>query len=121
VRLQVEKAIKKRRGGRQSNVAPLPPWLDRAIALLDTMDGGRSVPKYTSPAPALSMKLRERKQEGGASGESTPRGTSPAPDKRKPSSVVKTEAKEEAIIKEDGQTTGEKKLRRVILKLGPPS
>lgn len=116
----MEKAIKKRRGGRQSNAVPHPPWLDRATVLLDTMDGWRSVPKYSSPAPALSMKLRERKQEGGASGESTPRGTSPAPDKRKPPSTVKTEVKEEAI-KEDGQTTGEKKIRRVILKLGPPS
>ena len=79
------------------------------------------MPKYSSPAPALSMKLRERKQEGGASGESTPRGTSPVPDKQKPPSTVKTEAKEETIVKEVGQTTGEKKIRRVILKLGPPS
>ena len=77
------------------------------------------MPKYSSPALALSMKLRERKQDGGASGESTPRGTSPAPDKRKPPS--KTEAKEGAIAKEDGQVMGEKKIRRVILKLGPPS
>jgi len=121
VHLQAEKAIKKRRGGRQSNAAPLPQWLDRAVVLLDTMDGGRSVPKYSSPAPALSMKLRERRQEGGASGESTPRGTSPAPDKRKPPSTVKTEVKEETIAKEDGRATGEKKIRRVILKLGPPS
>lgn len=67
------------------------------------------------------MKLRERRQEGGASGESTPRGTSPAPDKRKPLSTAKTEMKEEVIAKEDGQATGEKKIRRVILKLGPPS
>jgi len=114
----VEKGIKKRRGGRQSNTAPLPLWLDRAIALLDTMDGGKSVPKYSSPAPALSMKLRERKQEGGGSGKSTPREVSP--DKQKPLSGIKTEAKEETIIKQDEQATVTKKLPRVILKVGPP-
>jgi len=121
MRSQVEKGTKKRRGGRQSNTAPLPAWLDRAIVLLDTMDGGKSTPKYTSPAPMLSMKLRERRQEGGVSGESTPRGTSPAPDKQKPFPAVKAEVKEETVAKEDGQAMGEKKIRRVILKLGPPS
>ena len=82
------------------------------------MDGGKSVPKYSPPAPALLMKLRERKQEDGASGTSTLREASP--DKRKPSSAGKTEAKEETVVKEDDQTTGEKKIRRVILKVGPP-
>ena len=113
----MERGTKKRRGGRRSNIAPLP-WLDRAIALLDIVDGGKSVPKYSPPAPALSMKLRERKQEGGTSGTSTPRAASP--DKRKPSSVVKNEVKEETVTKENDQPTEEKKIRRVILKVGPP-
>jgi hypothetical protein len=82
------------------------------------MDGGKSAQKYSSPTPALSMKLRERKQEGGASGRSTPRETSL--DKQKPSSAVKAEVKEETITKQDDQTTGTRKLPRVILKVGPP-
>jgi len=114
----VEKGIKKRRGGRQSNTALLPPWLDRAIALLDSIDGGKSVPKYSSPAPTLSMKLRDRKPEGGGSGKPPPREVSP--DKQKPPSEMKTEAKEEATTKQDEQATGTKKLPRVILRVGPP-
>jgi hypothetical protein len=82
------------------------------------MDGGRSVLKYSPPAQALSMKLRERKQEGGASGKSTPREASP--DKQKPPSVVKVETKGETITRQDDRTTGIKKFPRVILKLGPP-
>jgi hypothetical protein len=82
------------------------------------MDGEKSAPKYLPPAPALSMKLRERKQEGRTSGKSTPREASP--DKQKPSSAVKTEAKEETITKLGDQTTGARKLPRVILKVGPP-
>lgn len=114
----VESGTKKRRGGRRSNTTPLPPWLDRAIALLDTMDGGKSVPKYTHPAPVRTMKLRERKQEGGASGKSTPR--EPSPDKHEQPSSVKTEGKEGTITRHDGQTVLTKKLPRVILKVGPP-
>jgi len=115
---QVEKATKKRRGGRRSNITPLPPWLDRAVELLNTMDGGKPVPKYSSPAPALSMRLRERKPEGVTSGGSTPREVSP--DKWKPPSTAKTEVKEETIAKQEDQTTSVKKLPRVILKVGPP-
>ncbi|KAF9643925.1 histone deacetylase complex protein [Thelephora ganbajun] len=115
----VEKGIKKRRGGRQSNTTPLPSWLDRAITLLNTMDGRKPVSKYTSPAPALSMRLRERKQEGGVGGISTPPREA-SPDKQKPSSAIKTEAKEEIIVGQDGQTSTVKKLPRVILKIGPP-
>jgi hypothetical protein len=63
------------------------------------------------------MKLRERKQEDGASGKSTPRETSP--DKHEPSPVVKAEAKE-ATTKQEDQATVAKKLPRVILKVGPP-
>ena len=118
MRSQVEKGIKKRRGGRQSNTAPLPPWLDRAIALLNTMDGGKSLQKYSSPAPALGMKLRERKPEGSGSAKSMPRAASP--DKQNPQSAVKTGVKEETITKQDLQTTETKKLPRVILRVGPP-
>jgi len=82
------------------------------------MDGGKSPQKYSSPAPALGMRLRERKPEGGGSGKSTPRTASP--DKQKPQSAIKTEVKEEAIVKQDVQTTEVKKLPRVILKVGPP-
>ena len=109
--------MKKRRGGRQSNTAPLPPWLDRTVALLNTMEGGKSTPKYSCPAPARAMKLRERKQDDGASGKSTPREASP--DTHEPSAVVKTGAKERTT-KPDDQATVTKKLPRVILKVGPP-
>ena len=81
------------------------------------MDGGKSVPKYSCPAPPV-MKLRERKQDGGASGRSTPREASP--DKRELPPAARTEAKEVTIIKQDDQTIPAKKLPRVILKVGPP-
>lgn len=82
------------------------------------MDGGKSPQKYSPPAPTLGMKLRERKQEGGGSGKSTPRAASP--DKQKPQSAMKVEVKEETIVKQDVQTAEVKKLPRVILKVGPP-
>lgn len=82
------------------------------------MDGGKSPQKYSPPAPALGMKLRERKPEGGGSGKSTPRAASP--DKQKPQSVAKVEVKEETIVKRNVQMTEVKKLPRVILKVGPP-
>ena len=82
------------------------------------MDGGKSAQKFASPAPALGMKLRERKPESGGSGKSTPRAASP--DRLKPQSVVKAEVKEETVAKQDVQTTEIKKLPRVILKVGPP-
>lgn len=83
------------------------------------MDGGKSRQKYSSsPAPALGMKLRERKPESGGNGKITPRAASP--DKQKPQSAMKTEVKEETIVKQDAQTTEAKKLPRVILKVGPP-
>lgn len=104
----MENSTKKRRGGRQSNTTPVPPWLDRATALLNTMEGMNSVPKYPHPGPARSMKLRERKPEGGTSGKTTPREGSP--DKHKPPPVVK----------QDEKTAVVKKLPRVILKVGPP-
>lgn len=78
------------------------------------------MPKYSHPAPARAMKLRERKPEGGTSGGSTPREASP--DKRGPPSVVKTEASEGdegAIFRQDEKPLA-KKLPRVILKVGPP-
>lgn len=82
------------------------------------MDGGKSPQKYSPPAPALGMKLRERKPEGGGSGKSTPRAASP--DKQKPQSVTKVEVKEETVVKRNVQMTEVKKLPRVILKVGPP-
>ena len=82
------------------------------------MDGGKSAQKYTPPAPALGMKLRERKAENGGSGKSTPRAASP--EKQKPQSVTKAEMNEETIAKQDVQTSETKKLPRVILKVGPP-
>ena len=82
------------------------------------MDGGKSAQKYTPPAPALGMKLRERKPESGGSEKSTPRAV--PPDKQKPQSAAKTEVREESVTKQDVHTTEVKKLPRVILKVGPP-
>jgi hypothetical protein len=118
VRLQVEKGIKKRRGGRQSNTAPLPPWLDRAIALLNTMDGGKSAPKYSLPrSRAFDETSRE---ETGGRGERRVHAEGTSPDKQKPPSAVKAEVKEETTAKQDVRRQG-KKLPRVILKVGPSS
>lgn len=114
----MENAIKKRRGGRQSNTMPVPLWLDRATALFNTMEGAKSAPKHSYPVPAPAMKLRERKPEGGTSRKSTPMEGSP--DRHEPPPVVKTEANEGTIPKQDQKTALAKKLPRVILKVGPP-
>ncbi|KAJ7160264.1 Arginase/deacetylase [Mycena filopes] len=112
----LEKATKKKRGGRQSLVPMnLHPWLDRAVAIFTSLDTSPTyTPAVRAPPPPSSMTLRDRKKPDSAT--SSPRGNAktavPAPE----ASVESSSSSEEEQLAPIG--TG-KKLPRVILRLGP--
>ncbi|KAJ7769062.1 histone deacetylase complex protein [Mycena maculata] len=111
----LEKATKKRRGGRQSlPQANVHPWLERAVAIFGSLDASPAhVAPPKAPLPPSAMTLRDRKKTDSAA--SSPRG--------KP--VVPTEPPEsnsssESSSSEDAPpSVAAKKLPRVILRLGP--
>ncbi|KAJ7133431.1 histone deacetylase domain-containing protein [Mycena epipterygia] len=107
----LEKATKKRRGGRQS----LPQkngeaWLERAVAIFSSLDTSptHAAPPRAPPAPS-SRTLRDRKKPDSAS--SSPRGKAVAPRKESESSSSDDSPPSASAVG--------KKLPRVILRLGP--
>ena len=137
---QLESATKKRRGGRPSlqGQGPIELWLERTLAILSPLDNAAthataSAPRYTVPAPPSSMALREK---------SKPDPAAPTPPSHsKPISRAGSKEKPKLkLIHDERATTGaklsftpsaplnltdseadtEKKLPRVILKLGNP-
>ncbi|KAJ6585574.1 histone deacetylase complex protein [Mycena capillaripes] len=108
----LEKAIKKKRGGRQSLAqANLHPWLDRALAIFSSLDATPAkVPTPRASLPPTSMTLRDRKKPSSAA--SSPRG--------KPAASTTEAASAESSSSEDASSSAVgKKLPRVILRLGP--
>lgn len=110
---QLEKATKKKRGGRQSLAqANIHPWLDRALAIFSSLDGSpvqTAAPR--APPPPSSMTLRDRKKPNSAA--SSPRGKPAA-------STTGAASSAESSSSEDPPSSAVgKKLPRVILRLGP--
>ncbi|KAH8826523.1 Arginase/deacetylase [Flagelloscypha sp. PMI_526] len=115
--------LKKKRSARPSNSAASDepePWLERTMSLFVTVfDVGMAnivIPKGTMVPSSSSRTLRERKKVPD-SGTSTPIATSAASSPTKPSSKVG--GKPVSSASQAGEQVGQKKLPRVILKLGP--
>ncbi|KAF9018619.1 Arginase/deacetylase [Hymenopellis radicata] len=103
----LEKLTKKRRGGKQSLGAP---WIERAGAILSTIDEGFT--KWSSPV--VPMKLRDRPSRRNSPAATPQKGKAPPP---------KQEAEEDARVEEEEDNESpplqSKKLPKVILRLGP--
>ncbi|KAJ7064271.1 Arginase/deacetylase [Mycena amicta] len=122
----LEKATKKKRGvgGRQSLPPKNPyPWLDRAVEIFSAIDGtpASSSSSARAPLPPSTRTLRERKNLKSAT---------PSPAKALPNSTKEQNAgsdsseltEEEEHLTENVEAPNlkeERKLPRVILKLGP--
>ncbi|KAJ7065157.1 Arginase/deacetylase [Mycena belliarum] len=108
----LEKATKKRRGGRQSlPPSNLYPWLERTVALFSSLDASPA-PSAAPRAPVLpsSRTLRERKPNRVASS-SHAKPAAPAPE----ASGSENGSSEDSAP----PSAAGKKLPRVILRLGP--
>ncbi|KLO04670.1 Arginase/deacetylase [Schizopora paradoxa] len=141
----IEKATKKRRGGKVSLAGAVDKWLDRTVAIFSSIDTPLSpVPSHAKlPPPPSTMMLRERKPpaKGSASGTSTPKNSSRSPQRAKPKASKPAEtvddvletlerldlggAKPESISAVPAMTSqtqdGDKKLPRVILRVKDPA
>ncbi|KIP06837.1 hypothetical protein PHLGIDRAFT_72030 [Phlebiopsis gigantea 11061_1 CR5-6] len=120
----LEKATKKRRGGRQS-VTKIEPWLEHALEYLAQID--TTPPSVAAP---LSMALRERTKPVSTSSETSTALPAPKAIRKRPKQKVAVKQEQDKVsvaesIHPQGTTeelqTSEpvKKLPRVILKLGP--
>ncbi|KAL1710381.1 histone deacetylase domain-containing protein [Schizophyllum commune] len=138
--VKLEKATKKRRGGRASLATP-EPWLDRAIANFDALK--EKIPALSekgktskAPIPPRSMQLRQRKKPGEPMTPPTSRpasrpssaAASPAPigQKKQPLPVESTTSDSSSLTESEEETqkpiadaSTARKLPRVVLKLGP--
>ena len=68
IRVQLEAATKKRRGGRPSLPSSTEPWLERATTIFASLDGSASLMTSSSsrsvvPIPPSTMTLRNRNKE----------------------------------------------------------
>ncbi|RDB14887.1 Histone deacetylase HOS3, partial [Hypsizygus marmoreus] len=124
--VKLEKATKKRRGGRVStgnSGGDSEPWLDRTLEIFQSLDSTAKLKSSASsrgtPVPPPSMTLRERK---GKTQAGTPTG---GKDKDKNQVKVKAEPLSSSnSTSSEGDSGGVgggggKKLPRVILRLGP--
>ncbi|KAI0826937.1 Arginase/deacetylase [Trametes gibbosa] len=136
----LEAATKKRRGGRPSQTIPPAPWLARTVEIFASIDSSHSVPAAPrAPIPPSSRTLRERKppssmstttvksspptspgNTGGAKSGAHAKTNQAAP------SAATTSGSESDLTdvssggnSEKGSGVTQKKLPRVILKLGP--
>ncbi len=98
--------MKKRRGGKQSLGAP---WIERAGAILSTIDDGFT--KWSSPV--VPMKLRDRTSRRSSPATTPQKGKAPLP---------KQDVEEDPTVEEEDNESPplqSKKLPKVILRLGP--
>ncbi|EMD31374.1 hypothetical protein CERSUDRAFT_127402 [Gelatoporia subvermispora B] len=145
--VELEKATKKRRGGRPSQSILQQPWLERTLEIFNSIDVSASVSRKfapRAPIPPSARTLRERKTESPSVSAlvKTQKSKSRASESTKPASAVKPESYSgTASISEESDTDSlstissassavsgavrpegdpaQKKLPRVILKLGP--
>ncbi|KAF8887148.1 histone deacetylase complex protein [Infundibulicybe gibba] len=129
---KLEKATKKRRGGRRSmTAAPEDTWLERTLELLPTLDSSPAILPRAVPAAPTSRTLRDRKKPpSGAPPISSTKGGSPKSKRgNSPNRIVPQCSRPAGGVSptESGSTDEdrhlpvvEKKLPRVVLRLGPP-
>ncbi|KZT09156.1 Arginase/deacetylase [Laetiporus sulphureus 93-53] len=141
--IQLEKATKRHRGGKNSQATQPAPWLERTLEVFAQIDSSHTMPTTSSRAaiPPSSRVLRERKNPAVTE---TERSSSSSPSKesasaRKDNSIsdakgamLKQESEEVHVTSGDsksessaalsdipGPSAEPKKLPRVILRLGP--
>ncbi|KAH9949834.1 Arginase/deacetylase [Amylocystis lapponica] len=144
--VELEKAAKKRRGGRPSMTAS-EPWLSRTLEIFASIDSSHLVSTPSTRAAALpsSRTLRDRKKPGSASADPSPvpspgkqkkssnkmkdigntgsNDTPPAPASSARSGMDSADSATSSSLSElsgDDVDIAPKKLPRVILRLGPP-
>ncbi|KAG6872233.1 hypothetical protein C0995_011737 [Termitomyces sp. Mi166 len=119
--IKLEKATKKRRGGRPSlTPAADEPWLERTVEIFQSLDTNA---KALSPAassrslvPPSTMTLRDRKSGNFTPSASPRRGADRKPSSMSPSSSLESSS---GSSSSEGEVSAPKKLPRVILRLGP--
>ncbi|GBE84828.1 Arginase/deacetylase [Sparassis crispa] len=137
--VQLESATKKRRAGRASLSKATEPWLERALEIFASIDSSHLLTPSSSrvPIPLSSRTLRERKK-GSSSADPTPASSPPrkmgprksggADKKDAVPFILPASVSEPADLKKyatapvkSDRISEEKKLPRVILRLGPRS
>lgn len=143
--MQLEKATKRRRGGRLSQPVASAPWIERAVEIFTSIDSSHLVSSAASsrlPVPPSSRVLRERRTPLTTSADSSPepspgniegdrkpksanrqRKDPPAKASSKPPKYLSSDSEDDSLsslsdIPEEG--VERKKLPRVILRVGPP-
>ncbi|KAJ6544597.1 Arginase/deacetylase [Mycena vulgaris] len=111
----LEKATKKRRGGRPS-LPPtnVHPWLDRAVAIFSSLDASATLSALPrAPLPPTSMTLRDRKKN--------PNSAASSPRSKAIASTAEPSSSESSSSEDSppSASAAGKKLPRVILRLGP--
>ncbi|KAG6827002.1 hypothetical protein H0H92_013617 [Tricholoma furcatifolium] len=120
--VKLEKATKKRRGGRPSvGTTVSEPWLQRTVEIFQSLDTSSKLPSLSAKnlVPPSSRTLRDRKSKT-----PTPIPSPAPPSKTKPtphtvSSGVESSSSSSSSSEGEGQVNISKKIPRVILKLGP--
>ncbi|KAF7975628.1 hypothetical protein HWV62_9063 [Athelia sp. TMB] len=128
---KLEKATKKRRGGRPSvsTAGSMEPWLERAVALFSALDAGAAQSSPLKPPAAVaprSMTLRDRKKatglahsvDGNPSHQPVSARKEPAEAGEPSIGKVSTEASSNGTL--EALPAAPKKLPRVILHVRPP-
>jgi histone deacetylase HOS3 len=140
--LQLEKATKRRRGGRPSAavVAPSEKWVERTVSLLATFDPAPSPPPTPKPVVPLTITLRDRSKKantGTPSASASESGT-PPPKSRSVAPGVRVGRKSTAgtpgkdieaanlvvkleQVEVEAEDAPKKKLPRVLLRVNPPT
>jgi len=121
--LLLEKATKKRRGGKQSlpTASSVEPWLERSVAIFSSLDTGSaqfmtpSSSRTAIPLPPTSMTLRERKKP--VSNSVSP---APSPSANRSSKAVLAEGEKTKERGKSKVSDEEQKLLRTVAAI-PPS
>jgi histone deacetylase HOS3 len=126
---QIEKATKKRRGGRNSTTTS-DGWTERILALLADFDPNPSPPPTPKPIPPSTMTLRDRSKKANTMSASSSESGTPSPQQSRSAvgeGVGRRKIVMENEIAHQGTTHTEKtseapakKLPKVRLVVNPP-
>ncbi|KAK7048838.1 histone deacetylase HOS3 [Favolaschia claudopus] len=120
----LEKVTKKKRGGGRQSIGQtnVEPWLERTLAIFSTLDASppqASTPRMPPPPSSMTLRDRSKKPNSAAnSAASSPRGKGAASAAQPPPTDT-TSAESSSSEESHPTTTADKKLPRVILRLGP--
>ncbi|KAG6856354.1 hypothetical protein H0H87_005341 [Tephrocybe sp. NHM501043] len=122
--IKLEKATKKRRGGRPSlSTAANESWLERTVEIFQSLDSTAKLTPLVSRTlvPPSSMTLRDRKSKSPTPSPTPQPISSRRPKTVKPISQSLSSGAESSSSSSsgEGEITAPKKLPRVILRLGP--